>query len=611
MNFRIKYLVVTLLLLLMVDLASASVFCDRLSIDQSWITGNTAPQIVLTCSNTNNETTIINKIGSYFSIDKSSLPALSSGNTITFLFDNSAPIGNFQGIILFSNSSLQIPVNLAVNQSQQSPSDILVFPTNKIITVTQETEKTQNILITVPPSYPRTITIQSVDFNPGTETIRFGDLNLGNVLPGQTTSIPIVFSAKGAQVGTYQTGLNIFATDSNGKINLPVVNLQMQVTAGISPVTNETFSTSPSCSLSGTIFNLNSTYSFNCANVANNIEVNVHYNPYFEGISADLSSGIYTYRFKPIKFGNTDFIASFSYRGSPIFQAFKQEVKISASGASIPGTDLRLVFTPFLDQIRNNQEVIIQLVDNKSGSLVFNPVVYVNAIPLNSSSNSFPYRFQTGISYSIRGVAPGYNDIVQSLSLNLLPLEIRITPSSGDATTSFTIDTLPENATLYLDGIKINNPYTGLLSIATHTIESFKEGYLDAVKNITITDSLTASPSGEFKKDTTIIYTLSKNVSWAVIYQKSKDSPEEILTSGTGNIIELIPKKTGVYTIKSGTNILAQNEIEGWTGKIFGIRWYYYLIVGVIIGLLYVYSRKTSTSSSNVNLSPYHTRPNT
>ena len=107
--------------------------------------------------------------------------------------------------------------------------------------------KTQNIIITVPSNYPSSITIQAVNFNPGTETILFGDLNLGLVQPGQSVQIPVVFSGKNAQTGVYQTDLNILAINSSGQVNLPKISLSLQITAGITPATNETFFQRPTC----------------------------------------------------------------------------------------------------------------------------------------------------------------------------------------------------------------------------------------------------------------------------------------------------------------------------------------------------------------------------
>ena len=308
------------LILAFISLSSASTFCDTSSLSASWQFGQTPPTRTFTCSNNGGSSISLTPSGSYISISPTSL-APNISQLFTVSFDSNTPSGIITRSVTFSDSSTPISLTLNVTSAPVTQQgDILIFPTSKVITVQQGQEKTQNILVTVPSSYPRTIVIHSVDFNPGTEPIKFGDLNLGQVPPGQSIQIPILFSAKDAQTGTYQTNLNIFATDSEGQINLPTISLQMQVSAGVTPVTNDTFSTRPSCSVSAVNMNINGTYTLTCSGVSNNLEVNPQYNEFLIGKAVDLTSGIYTYTFSPVKFGNTKFIATFSYKGSPVFQ---------------------------------------------------------------------------------------------------------------------------------------------------------------------------------------------------------------------------------------------------------------------------------------------------
>ncbi len=106
-------------------------------------------------------------------------------------------------------------------------------------------------------------------------------------------------------------------------------------------------------------------------------------------------------------------MATFTYTGAPIFSPFIQEVKIQSTGASVAGTDLKFIFTPELDKIKPGKETLIQLVDEKTGSLVNSPEIEVDAVLLNKTGNSFRFKFEPKLNYTLRGKAEGYNDYIK------------------------------------------------------------------------------------------------------------------------------------------------------------------------------------------------------
>lgn len=602
-----KILLAIVLSVVLMGLASA-VSCTSNSISKEYQTGSSTNQVQVSCTNSGNSTVQVSKTGNYFTINQDSINS-SSSSIITVSFDPNAPSGFYNNFITFSDSSTPISVTLNVTAIQQTvtnpSSPIQVFPTSKVLTVQQGQEKTQNILISVPSNYPSSINIQSVDFNPGTEVIKFGDLNLGLVNPGQSVSIPILFSGKDAQIGTYQTNLNIFATNSTGQILLPTINLQLQVTQGVSPITNNTFSTPPSCSLSASTMNLNNTYSLTCSNIVNNLQVIPQVSDFFEGISVNYASNIYTYTFKPIKYpsnGLTDFSAIFSFQGSPIYQKFMQQVRISASSGTLAGTNLKLIFTPGLDKAKNKEQVVIQLVDNSSGSLVQNPQIFIDAVPLtNSSFGSFYFNFEAFKNYSVRGIAPGYNDLTNEIYLQTQPMTININPSSGDGNTIFNISTSVANASLFYNGILVSNPYTGNLPEGIVQLRATKEGYFETNVNITVSPGLRATPSGVLEKGISQILTLSRNVTWNLIYQDDVDALPTSLSSGSGGVVEFIPEKAGIYSLKFDEKVFWTGEIKGWDGTLFGISLWWWIggpiiLLGAII--LIRRMRKGGDSSS-------------
>ncbi len=441
-----KLLVVFLgCIILASNMVSASIDCGTnpsfsVSYEKSEIPTSDIP--TLSCNGNADQISISGSGTSHISMVDT---AISGSKNIKIAISQDIPAGSYiLSISFFDNSTFvsSFPVSVIINEGEVEQGDILIFPTSKVITIQQNRIKTQNILITVPANYPRTVTIQSVDFNPGTETIRFDDLNLGEVSPGQSVSIPIIFDGSDAQIGTYQTNLNIFAIDSQSLIDLPSISLQLQVTGGVTPIDETTFSAKPSCSLSSSDMNLNETHTMSCSGVVNNLDVYVPYNKYFEGLGRDITSNIFTYTFRPVKFGNTDFVAYFENRGSTIFTPFKQSVRVSSTGGVVPGTNLKLIFTPSLDVAKDSQSIAVQVVDNSSNSLVKFPSLDIDAIPIdNSSERTFFVKFKANKNYSIRASAIGYNDLVEIISLTSQPMDLQITPEEGNTLTTFTITT--------------------------------------------------------------------------------------------------------------------------------------------------------------------------
>jgi len=591
-----------LLIVILTPMVSASIDCGvNPSFSITYLTSEipTTDISVVHCSG-NADTIVLSGQGtSHVSLIDT---AISGEKDIKININQGIPIGFYLLSLQFTKNSsliLSIPLSIEIEEELVQQGDILVFPTSKIITVQQDSQKTQNILVTVPSSYPRTITIQSVDFNPGVETIRFGDLNLGQVSPGQSIQIPIVFDGTDAQVGTYQTGLSIFATDSEGQIDFPTINLQLQISTGVSPIDETTFSAPPTCSLSASNLNLNQSATFTCSGVVNNLEVHPQTSDYYIGITEEYNSNLYIYTFKPIKFGNTRFKADFiTFRGSPIFSPFNSELRISSSSGQIPGTSLRLLFTPSLDKAQNNEVVVLQLIDNKTDSLVENPSIEVNAIPItNRSGNTFFYSFEVGRNYSIRGSSEGYNDLVTSISLTSKPIQISITPETGDTNIQFNITT-DVNATIFIDGENKATSYFGTLTVGEHEIEAFKEGYLDAKTNITVESSIIFASSGECKKGVLQTFTINKNVSWRVSYQEDIDSVIELLSEGTGDKIEFEPNKVGTYILEA-EDATRTCVIEGidWNKKWWFMAWYFWIGgTGILIYLYFAYTSPSSPS---------------
>ena len=542
-------------------------------------------------------------------------------NSATINLESSATPGTYEGSIIWSddgspstNGEIQVSVFIPDEENTSTGDyDVIVFPTSKIVTVKQGNEKTQNVMITVPENYPRTITIQSVDFNPGTEAILFGDLNLGQVAPGQSISIPITFSGVDAQTGSYQTNLNIFATDSEGQVNLPSVSLTLQVTAGVTPIDSTTFSTPPTCSLSANTLNLNNTYSFTCSGVVSNLQIDIPSSEFYIGKNVEASSNLYRYDFIPVKYGNTEFKADFKYHGASIFEPFRQDIRISSAGSVVPGTTLKFLFTPILTESSDDGARLIQLVDNRTGSLVTNPKIWIDAVAVNSSSDTFEFSFEEGKEYELRGKADGYEDLVQTINVTPSDIDIFVTPEIGSSMTTFTINTSVENSTIIIGEQEYLNKFVGRLPSGTNIIKAKAEGYKTKEINFSVTPSIQVLQNNEFKKGKLANFTLSEPTEWIVYYRKHiTDLERTEMASGNDSVVSFTPDKVGFYSIENSDGQISSYEIEAFAlnKKYAGLYvWAWILILGgVAIGGYFVLNRvnnkKVSGGVSEFELTP-------
>jgi len=552
---------------------------------------------------------------SYISLGSDS-SVLTGTKTIKVLIEDNIPKNDYLlSVNFFHNSSLilSFPLLVKINPIPSSIGCMIdVFPTLLTnIKVKQGETKTRNIQLSLPNCYPSSVSINGVALATDERPIQLGELSLGQIQPGDSIIIPIELDATDVSYGQYSDTLQfLIYNSSGGKINVPSVSISVYVSQGINPIINSTFSTPPSCSISSNIMNINNTYSLTCSNIVQNLEVSPQYNEFFEGLSTNLASGIYTYNFKPVKMGNTNFIALFIYQNSPIFPPFIQEVKIQSSGSIAPGTNLRLLFTPTLDKLSNEEPTIIQIVDNKTGSLVNSPEIYINAIklsPLNTSEKSFPYSFSVGENYEVRGKAPGYDDLIQIVNITSKPITISISP---DQTTYFVGDmvniTNNANASIIVEGIIITGSSYTFTKSGNITMVADKEGYTKVEKIVNVQPKTMFYPSSctlepeKWKKGKKVTCGLSEETSWKV-YSNGIE-----LASGSGKELSFKIEEEGMLEIKSGEIGLWQQTIEKG-GILKWIEDNYLWCAGFLVFIVIVYFvfiRSKEETKSGVMFSP-------
>ena len=572
-----KKIIVALVILFIVPSVLAVTYCDKSQINQNWVQGETPSTITLTCTNQDNSSATATKLGSYFSTSPSSPITLPSQTPrqIIISFDSNAPEGNNQGWITFSDSSSSVMINMTVEPGEVYDGDIS-FPSSKTFNVQQDKVYDKSLKLILPFNYPNSILIQTIDFSEETQILRWGDKEEGiSVNPGDVFSIPLIIDTTDAQSGSYPPIDVIVRYDDNG-INQLKSTVNIHISETINPIGLDTFSTPPSCSLSATSFNINKTYTFTCSGIVTNLNVEPEYNEYYYGTSREVTSGLYKYDITPTKYGETNFRAIFRYEGTPIFEAFDQEVRITSAGAQISGTDLKFLFTPSLENLNNNENVLIQLVDNKTGSLVSDPRIQVDARDINQTSpETFEFAFESEKSYILRGKALGYEDLTQTIKISPQNIEIIINPTAGDVSTKFNITTNPANTSLKINGVAFTNPHYGTLSGGINEIEASEEGYATNYVNITVTNYVRVLSGGaDFKKGENQTFILNKNVtSIKIYYKKSADSKDrEEYATGSGDEISFTPKKKGVYTLEADGRNVSSYTAEGFS---FSNEWWF------------------------------------
>lgn len=582
-DHRILAIATIVAIVMSIAVASAAVTCDKTQIVTSSVQGTAATSQSISCVNSDTSTTAnIQKSGSYFSLD-SSFILPNATRIIVLTFDSAAPSGNNLGAITFSESgSSVVNVLMVVNSTQQVGCQINPSLVSYSQAIQQGTRTPIPTITFSPTNCPGTLSLTA-----SSVSVQGGIITTEGQKPISISSVTsegvnLVIDTSGLTTQTtYTSTLNINAFSKNFQVPFNII-----ITSGTSQPANVTLSTLPTCSLTATVLNLNSTYSLICSNIQPDISISpVVDTDYIVGAGVETSSNQFIWKFQPIKFGNTFIKANFNYRNAPIGTPFKQEVKVSSSGIVAPGTLLGFLFTPSLDTAQSNQDIAIQLVDNKSGSLVPNPEIYIDARLLNGTGNTFYTKLDYGKSYQLRGRSPGYDDIIFTMQLQSKQQNISLSPPNPDSGTTILLTSSVPNASIFIDETKVTNPYSGTLSRGSHVLRAIKEGYLDASLNITVLEAVNVSLLTQFKKGTPQMIQLNRNVSWAVNYQKDYASLPTPFAQGTSNVIQFTPDKAGIYSILSNGNPITTYEIKGFSldYPIAGIQWYWWLLIGIVV----------------------------
>lgn len=445
--------------------------CTVSSISKSMEEGSTIPTVpAFSCTNNGNSSTQINKVGNFFTLSESTPITLPANSTkqITLNF-NSMAKGSYEGLIYADGLSVPITLNVTnpidPNACQLNPS---LVSYNQA--VQQGTQFELPKIIFNPKNCDGDFSITSAYISGGITTS--GGQKPVFIKSASSQEILLGVDTSGLSSAPYNSKLTVVAF-SHTFTDISAINIV--VTGGTNPDTNFDINNLPICSITSTTLNLNNTYSMVCTGVKPGVSVYpIIDTDYIKGIGPgdDSTSTNFVWNFQAKKYGNTIIKAEFRYLDLPVGDPFSQEVKISSSGHAVAGTALAFKFFPDLGTYTSEEPLIVQLIDNKTQSLVSQPRLWVNAKEINSTSESFEYTFEPEQDYELRGSAPGYDDIVQTITISPKPITIIISPSTGSTSTVFNITTNPPNSSLFIDDVKVDNPFYNTMTEGQHIIKA-------------------------------------------------------------------------------------------------------------------------------------------
>lgn len=576
-----KKIIFTLIFgIFLISFISAAVTCSTNNIEKVINEGEIpGSSDSFSCTNNGNSSVTVYKSGSFFSVSETTPFIIGQGSTrgsLSINF-NEDSVGNYNGMIYFSDGSEPININLQINEQEEEEDECKLNPTLTYFQQTYQQGVTADLpkITFNPKNCDGTFSIDSAYISGGITTSE-GQKPIF-IKSSSSSEIVLGVNTVGLSSAPYQSTLTISAF---GHTFTDISTINIIVTGGTNPSGDFNPNNLPTCSLTSNILNLNGTYSLVCTGITPGVSIHPKIDSDFIkglGPGDDMTSTNFVWEFTPIKLGNTNITAEFKYLDLPVGSPFSQETKIQSSSGQTPGTNLMLLFSKEISELLPGEEVIIQLADNKSNSLVESPEIYINSVklsPLNISDKSFPYSFELGKNYEIRGKSVGYNDLLKVVNLTSQEIQITITPEKEEYKVGDTINitTNVDNSTLLLDNTIIESPYT-ITSSGVHTIEAKKQDYISSSLNITV-KSLVSCQTGcdsfnDAKKGKEVLLDLTEDVVWAVEFEKAYKQDGNVyyeasvnVINGTGKRINFNVEDYGRYVIRENGNVILSKNVE-------------------------------------------------
>ncbi len=502
--------------------------------------------------------------------------------TINYQIPSNSSQGNVQNYITIDGTTLTITFNVQT----QSQSSCQINPS--LTSFTQQVQQGQ------------TFALPQVTFSPSGCTVTFDSSHIfmeGGVVVGGIQK-PVFISSMGQgfvnlNVDTtgltsntnYNSFLDVNTGNQTTKIPITII-----VTGSSTPLTNLT--NLPTCSLDNSEYSINSTGTLTCNNLVPGVTISVRPNPYIKGNLPSISATQEQWQFTPVYAGVTNITADFIYQGFPVGLSFNQEIKIKNTGNSVSGTSL--VFLLYQNGVQTDTsslkvgDLVFQLEDNSTNSLITNYQFYSGGVPINNSIT-----LVAGQNYEIRGTSPGYADALLDFNVTTVPINLSLSPDQQTYFIGQQIGIATDvNATLYMDGVQISSPYL-FTSLGNHVLTAVKDGYINASENITVVSPVTASiitpDVKSWSKNDDVTMQLSASGIWNVTFEKANGQtydPAVNVSQGVGSQVAFHLSDYGRYNVYLsntlvGSYILPQND---W----FSNNWYWIVAVAIVLLLLWL-----------------------
>lgn len=626
-GLNLKRLIFTLFaLILAVPVSNAVIIPDKNIIEVSYTIGGTQPQPeVITFYNTENKTvnlslSVVGDISDWVSLSNTTLQFVNeSSQQLVVSFNISADsVGVYNGYISLSPANEviypTIPVYITVSSGQpQEECKLIPELTADYPTIQADTPPFEKkYIVRVGKGCVGGVEITSVYFSgtgiiqtpEGQKPIRLsGAQSLGYKYPGEQAYFNVLYDVSGLPTGTYQATAKVVG-NYNGELVSAEIDFSITIVGAASPV-NTSFSSLPECTLPSSM-EVNTTYKFICNNVNPNIKISIPYSEYFVGVMVEEPGNQFIYTFKPVKPGETEFTAVFTYKNVPIGEPFRQKVTISEPGVPALGRgNLTFVFYPSLDMLVPGDELVVECRDSKTNKIIKDCDLYVDGRLVENKT----FVVEGGRTYHLSLDAPGYLTVDKEITVELPSLKIFVTPDNpvvGDMITITVKNSVNnqdvENAEIYWDGVPVE-PTFRVQSEGNHTVRVVAEGYKEAEKTVFVEmyPAATFIPKRIYL-NRNVTLTLNKNASWYVGYKRSPEQPEQKIAEGKSDRVVFTPTEHGIYTVYLEGSRVARWEIKGFNpfeglGRISVPPWLLYLVVGavvVVIAVKLIGGRKSS-----------------
>ncbi|HEY0090080.1 MAG TPA: hypothetical protein VGB37_14635 [Candidatus Lokiarchaeia archaeon] len=417
---------------------------------------------------------------------------------------------------------------------------------------------------------------------------------------GKEYSFNIGLDGTDVQKGSY-SNTYILSGYSGDNIYSKSIALSVTVTSGISPITNNSFSELPSCSLSSSEFQLNNTYRLICSITDLNLQIfPIIDSMYIEGKGVEETETQYIYNFKPRVTGNTKVCAKFIFKNAEIGTPFCQDIKIFQGSQPVGGTKLKFKFYPDLWNVVDN--VTVRVFDNSTQQLLQEAKLYLNGL-----DTSNPLKLNKGQIYELRASVYGYENLVQNIEIGNKPVDFTLKEyyNIGE---DLNFNLSESGVSIFLNDILISLPYK-LESEGTFSLTLKKEGFSDTTKSLIVKNIYTiswATPDNEAKKGKEILIEFNSEGEYDINYTSNKGITQNIIPSEKQAIdnINSVRFKVEGY---GNYEIFFNNELaKSYT--IIQPIWYkrWYSITGGVILLIILFSwaftGKKNESGNKLNL---------